>query len=148
LNSCKCNADRIQCGGDDAFDLKRIFANIGLKLENDEKNFKRFILNNTAINELEGNTFFDITFNEIYIHNATQLKLVNTRALSSTNLVTKKFSVNFYYDNYSRHRRALINNSPNYYIFHFLSLFINLEVVYLCFTNIHEIPSYAFQSIN
>jgi hypothetical protein len=46
------------------------------KLNRNEKHFKQFQLSNTAIAELEENTFY-----EIFIYNATKLKLINTHAL-------------------------------------------------------------------
>jgi hypothetical protein len=75
--------------------LKHVFEAIDEKLKSNEKNFKRFYFNNTAITELEENTFYEITFEEIYIFNATKLKLINTRAFGATNLVTKIFKVNY-----------------------------------------------------
>jgi hypothetical protein len=116
-------------------------------LKNNEKHFNQFELNNTAITELEENTFYEITFDEIYIYNATKLKLINTHAFTATNLVTKKFFVNrnIYF---TRGPSALTNSPPNYDIFHMLCSIISLEEIKFCITNISQIASRAFRSIN
>jgi hypothetical protein len=95
FKACKCNENEIYCSGSEWFNLKHVFEAIDEKLKSNEKNFKRFYFNNTAITELEENTFYEITFEEIYIFNATKLKLINTRAFGATNLVTKIFKVNY-----------------------------------------------------
>jgi hypothetical protein len=147
LNPCKCNETGIFCGGNDVLNLKHIFEAIDSELKDNEKHFKQFFLNNTAITELEENTFYEITFDEIKIFNATKLKLINTHAFTTNNSVTKKFSVN-------RHlyqeidSKTLINSPPNYDIFLMLSSLISLEEIYLLYTNITQIPSHAFRSIN
>ncbi len=109
-----------------------------------EKHFKQFYLNNTAITELEENTFFEITFDEIYIFNATNLKLINKSAFNGTNSVTRKFIVNYALD----HKTALNNSPPTHDIFYMLSSLINLERICLYSTNISEIPSHAFRLVN
>ncbi len=109
-----------------------------------EKHFKQFYLNNTAITELEENTFFEITFDEIYIFNATKLKLINKSAFNGTNSVTKKFIVNYALD----HKTALNDSPPTHDIFYMLSSLINLERICLYSTNISKIPSHAFRLVN
>jgi hypothetical protein len=147
LNPCKCNAYGISCGGNEWYNLKHIFKAIDQRLKNNEKHFNQFELNNTAITELEENTFYEITFDEIYIYNATKLKLINTHAFTATNLVTKKFFVNrdIYF---TTGPSALTNSPPNYDIFLMLSSIISLEEIKICNTNINQIPSRAFRSIN
>ncbi len=147
LNPCKCNENGIFCGGNDVFNLKHIFEAIDSELNDNEKHFKQFFLNNTAITELEENTFHNITFDQIYIFNATKLKLINTHAFIATNSVTKKFSVNWYSFK-EVDSKALINSPPNYDIFLMLSSIISLEEIYLVYTNITQIPSHAFRSVN
>ncbi len=149
LNPCKCeNNDYISCAGNQVLNLKHVFETIDQK-SNINKQFKRFTLSNTAITELEENTFYGITFDEIYIYNATNLKLINTHAFNGTESVTKIFNINCYVgfceENLST---PLINSPPNYDIFQALSSMKNLEVLYLFNTNISEIPSNAFRPIN
>ncbi len=147
LNPCKCDQNGISCGGNDAFNLKNIFKSIDQKLSGSEKHFERFYLNNTAITELEENTFFEITFDSIEISNATKLKLINSKSLNATNSVTKVFSVNM--DSLNTYNNTPLTDSPpTHDIFLMLSSIINLETVNLLSTNISKIPSNAFQSIN
>jgi hypothetical protein len=64
-------------------------------LPDNEKHFNKFYLNNTAITELEGNTFHEITFDEAIIFDSTRLNLINTHAFTTTSLVTKTFQSQF-----------------------------------------------------
>jgi hypothetical protein len=89
-----------------------MFSKICQILTENEKHFKQFYLNNTAITELEENTFLEITFNEILIKNAKNLKSINSDAFNSTNLVTKVFEV---------YNSPVINFPPNFDIFLLLS---------------------------
>lgn len=140
LHPCKCDANKlsISCGGDEWFNLKRVFENINKILPEKEKHFEEFFLNNTAITELEENTFFEIKFNEIEIWYASNLTSINTHAFTSTNLVTERFSVS---------HAPLVNSPPNNDIFVMLSSLINLEVLKIFGTRISEIPSNAFRPI-
>jgi hypothetical protein len=72
-------------------------------LPDNEKHFNKFYLNNTAITELEENTFYEITFDKAIIVNSTKLNLINTHAFTTTSLVTKKFQSQF---------APLINSPP------------------------------------
>ncbi len=111
--------------------MKHVFEAIDEKLKSNEKNFKRFYFNNTAITELEENTFYEITFEEIYIFNATKLKLINTRAFGATNLVTKIFKVNYInnYTDFPKKRTALCSSPPEHDFFFMLSSMVNLEIL-------------------
>ncbi len=139
LHPCKCDKNFITCGGTDALNLKHVFENIDQNLGENEKHFKQFWLNNTAITEIEENTFFEVTFDDISISDATNLKSINSHAFTSTNLVTKTFSII---------NAPIVNSPPNHDIFLALSSFINLEGLELIRTEISEIPSYAFRPIN
>jgi hypothetical protein len=127
--------------------LKQIFEAIDEELKSNEKHFKRFYFNNTAITELEENTFYEITFEEIYIFNATKLKLINTRAFGATNLVTKIFKVNYIndYTDFPENRTALCDSPPEHDLFFMLSSLVNLETLDISYTNIDAIPSHAFR---
>jgi hypothetical protein len=139
LNPCKCDENGITCDGNNALNLKHVFENIDHNLGQNEKHFKKFFLSNKAITEIEENTFFEVTFDEIFIDRAANLKSINSHAFNSTNSVTKRFTL---WD------APIVNSPPNYDIFVMLSSFINLEGVILIGTQISEIPSYAFRPIN
>ncbi len=138
LNPCKCDEFGIMCGGTDAFNLKHVFENIDKNSGENEKHFEQFYLNNTAITEIEENTFFKVTFDEIVIIDAKNLKLINSHAFNSTNMITKVFILN---------NASIVNLPPNYDLFLVLSSFINLEILVVEATQITEIPSYAFRPI-
>ncbi len=138
LHPCNCDESGISCGGTDFLNLKHIFENINQNLGENEKHFKQFRLDNSAIHEIEENTFSEITFDEISIFYARNLTSINSHAFTSTNLVTKVIEIFF---------TPIINSPPNYDIFLMLSSFINLEKLVINGTQISEIPSYAFRSI-
>jgi hypothetical protein len=81
-------------------------------IPDNEKHFNKFYLNNTAITELEENTFYEITFDKAIIFDSTKLNLINTLAFTTTSLVTKTFESQF---------TPLINSPPNYNIFYALT---------------------------
>ncbi len=139
LKPCVCSNDEISCGGNDMINLKNMFQKIDQVLADNQKNFKKFYLNNTAITELEENTFFELTFEEINITSAEKLQLINTNAFSSTNMITKfLFIINC----------PIVYSPPNYDIFQATSLMSNIEKVWLRYTKLSKIPSYAFRPIN
>jgi hypothetical protein len=107
-------------------------------LGENEKHFKQFSWGNAAINEIEENTFFEVTFDEISISYARNLTSINWHAFTSTDLVTKVIEIYF---------TPIINSPPNYDIFLMLSSFINLEKLLINRTQISEIPSYAFRPV-
>jgi hypothetical protein len=138
INPCRCNATGIYCGGNEKLNLKHIFEYMNQVLPDNEKHFNKFYLNNTAITELEENTFYEITFDEIIIFNSTKLSLINTHAFTTTSLVTKTFQSRL---------TPLINSPPNYNIFYALTLILNIESIVIQQSNITEIPSYAFKPV-
>ncbi len=139
IHPCKCDDNGIKCGGNDKLNLKQIFESMDQQLADNEKHFNGFFLNNTAITQLDDNTFYDITFDEIRIIKAEKLTSINSHAFTATNFVTKKFIT----DN-----TPLTNYPPNYDIFNSLSMISNIEHIQMERTNITEIPSYAFQPLN
>jgi hypothetical protein len=108
-------------------------------LTDNQKHFKKFYLNNTAITELEENIFLKLTFEEINITSATNLKLININAFSSTNKVTKFLYVI---------NTPIVYFPPNYDIFRETSLMLNIQKVWIRYTKLSKIPSYAFRPIN
>ncbi len=67
---CVCESNTIKCEGNQSFNLKLIFQKISEHLNEDEKGFNFFLLNNEKINEFEDNMFADITFRFITIIDA------------------------------------------------------------------------------
>jgi hypothetical protein len=127
------------CGGNETINLKTIFSQMNSKLENGEKLFNRFYLNNTAISELAENTFENITFDVIEIRNAKNLSLIHTNAFTAMNVRLKEFLV-FY--------TSLRNSPPNYDIFKAMSLMIEIETIYITYSKLEDIPENAFQPLS
>ncbi len=142
--TCKCDQIGIKCGGNDIINLKHMFGILDQKLNASEKHFHQFLLNNTAITELEENTFHGITFDEITIIDAKKLKFINTHAFNGTNSVTKIFHINYGMNSTT----PLTNSPPNYDIFKMFSSMTKLEQLWIFWTNITEIPAHAFQPID
>ncbi len=136
LYPCYCESDSIYCIGNEYINIKHIFNLLSQKLKDDEKHFEKFYLNNTAINELEENTFYDITFSFINIQ-ATNLTLINTFAFSETNLKTNTIYT----------YAPVENRPPKYDFFIMLSLMKNINAISIYGNNITEVPSYAFKPI-
>jgi hypothetical protein len=98
-----------------------------LRLPEGKKHFKQFYLNNTAITEIEENTFYDLTFDEIKIMSASKLTLINTNAFTETNFFTKSFNLL---------DTPIVSNPPKYDIFYIISQMKNLEQLSIEYTNI------------
>jgi hypothetical protein len=92
-------------GGNETLNLKHIFDNLSQQLPEGNKNFKEFKSNNTVITELQENTFYDLTFDRIYIENAPKLKLIQTNTFSETNWITSLLWIRSY---------PIINSRPNH----------------------------------
>jgi hypothetical protein len=116
-----------------------MFQKIDQELADNQKSFKKFYLNNTAITELEENTFFEITFEEINITDAKNLEMINTLAFSSNNMITKILFIK---------NCPIVYAPPNYDIFFSISLMLNIESVIIENTNLTKIPSNAFRPVN
>jgi hypothetical protein len=68
--------------------LKQIFRDLSSELNAENKNFVFFELNNTAITELEDNTFNDITFKFIYLNQTINLRHIYLNAFAPSNIKT------------------------------------------------------------
>jgi hypothetical protein len=79
LYPCVCNNRDIICGGKEDLNLQNIFKSFSLTLNETQKSFTQFFLNNTAIKRIESNTFFDITFITIYIEHADSLERIHRK---------------------------------------------------------------------
>jgi hypothetical protein len=113
---------------------------MSLNLSNsDDKHFDRFLLNNTAIVELEDNTFDDITFKAIEIDDAKSFKRIASNAFSSYNTFTIEY---VFLDVYSQLDEQNTNE-----LFTALSSLINLKRISFDITSIISIPSHAFSLI-
>ncbi len=139
LKPCICNDNEISCGGNDLLNLKHMFQKIDQELDDNQKSFNKFYLNNTAIIELEENTFSEITFEEINITDAENLKLINTLAFSSNNMIIKRLVIK---------NCPIVYAPPNYDIFFSISLMLNIESVIIENTTLTKIPSNAFRPVN
>jgi hypothetical protein len=139
LSPCTCSSDNINCGGDTFINIKHIFDELSQQLLDGKKNFSQFYLNNTAITEIEENTFYDITFVAIVIEKATKLTKINSYAFSETNYFTNTFYII---------DTPVQNDPPTHNIFFMLSLMRNVATIQLLNNNISTIPSYAFKPIN
>jgi len=103
-------------------------------LDNDKKDFRELTIYNTAITELEDNTFSDITFGEILLLQASKLSTIHLNAFNGTNLKTTSI---------------LTDATPlDESIFKSLSQFKNLESLTIFNPDIEQIPSYAFPPEN
>jgi len=136
---CKCILNDFICGGDEVINLKRIFNILSNFLPDEVKQFDRFVLNNTAITELQENTFSDITFERIHFENAYNLVLIDKFAFSGSSLTIKKLT---------SIKTPLTNSTDSYDLFTAISLMVNLEELSIKESNIIEIPTDAFRQIN
>ncbi len=100
------------------------------------KHFNSFKLNNSTMTELEENTFFDITFEEISLVWNKEMKHIHTKAFGSTSLVTKRLNIEF---------TPVENFPPNYNFFLFLSTLKNIEAIFCQGLNLPVIPPHAIQ---
>ena len=127
----------IYCGGNTDIDLKAMFHNFSKQSSDDEKNFKKFYLNNTYIKVLEENTFDEITFDEIDIIGCDNLTNIDRYAFTATNSVTKRLII------HSNNKLSMDKS-----IFDVLSNFGNIEFIKLSDIGFNEILSNAFRPIN
>ena len=134
---CTCNNNRISCSGNETIDLANIFHS--LNLTEDQKHFSLFELNNTAIYELEENTFKDITFDQIVIQNCFNLTKIGKNAFNRTTLYTTSITI--------VNNRQLSQSDDNS-LFEAMSRFVNIKEITIRGNNIREIPSNAFHPIN
>jgi hypothetical protein len=132
LNPWTCNKNNnIYCGESSSIGLKTIFHRMSTNLEKEKKHFKHFYLTNTEIKGLPEKAFEDITFDEIWINNATNLSLIHTIAFKGMNSILQKFLVS---------NTSLINSPPNYDIFLSISSMINITYTQISNSLIEEIP--------
>jgi hypothetical protein len=139
LIPCECNEDIIQCIGNDIINLKHIFDSLSQHLPDEKKHYKKFYLNNTAINEIEENTFFDLTFDEIIIEGTKNLNLINSNAFTETNFVTKSLVIQSIPN---------LNQSPNHDILHVPNLMKNLVYLVINDVNLDGKRFYSFLTLN
>jgi len=93
LKPCKCSDNMvIICDGDVSYSLKLIFDNLSNNLNNNsDRSFNGFVLNNTAITELEDNVFSNITFKSITIKDALSLTKIASNAFSGNTFTVEEF---------------------------------------------------------
>jgi Leucine-rich repeat (LRR) protein len=129
----------IKCGGNENIDLKHIFNELSINLEERQKSFSTFYLNNTAISELPENVFEDITFGQIAISDAYSLLRIHMHAFTATN----NYLTNFWISN-----TPLKNSLPYYDLFTSISLMPHLTGLSIINTSITEIPDNAFRPLS
>jgi hypothetical protein len=129
----------INCGGNENIDLKHIFNEMSLNLEEGKKNFSTFHLNNTAISELPENVFENITFNQIEVMDAYNLSRIHTHSFTATNNYSFTFRI---------HNTPIVNSVPNYDLFTAISLMPNLTDLEIINISITEILDNAFRPLS
>ncbi len=132
---CVCVDNEISCRGHERCNLTEIFRLFDQKLDENEKHFKSFILDNTTITELDENTFYDITFDEIAIFWNRELRFINSNTFGATRFVTKRLNIEY---------NPIENSPPDYDFFQMLNSMKNVHIILGQHLNITEIPSYAF----
>ena len=142
LYPCTCHhsifGTHVYCGGDSPINLENIFDSLSTGLEADKKHFNHLTIANSAVHQLNANTFRDITFESILIENCLNLSEIHRNAFTETNWFTKSFSI----------KNCLQLKTPSDDFFYILSKLKNLEILLIFNSNITEIPSNAFKPIN
>jgi len=107
LNPCVCNEnDDIICGGHEPIDLKNMFQRLSSESKN--QTFNQFILNNTAIHQLEENLFNETIFSYIYIEDTTNLTYIHSNAFKGIDDTIEQLTIQ---------RAPIKNDRENYNIF-------------------------------
>jgi hypothetical protein len=124
-------------------DIQKELKAISDELSDEKKHFDMFVLD-APIEELPENVFYDLTFDEIVVNNATNLARIHYNSFNSTVNVSKS------YRNYVYYASKLRNNPPKFDLYAALSSFVNLEVISLSleYNSVHDIPDHAFRDIN
>src|SRR2546426_1175167 len=82
VKPCYCASDQsIFCEGEEYYSIRNIFKRVSHSLNDSEKHFNFFLLDNPAITELEENIFYDITFERISLVNVAK---IHKKAFNST----------------------------------------------------------------
>jgi len=157
IEPCRCfykgqedQFDRIQCGGDEIYDLKHIFTKLSESLNTtnkSEKHFDKFWFHSNAIEVIPEAVFGDITFDEIGFYQAKNLTKIHSLALGPSALTVKIFYL--WHD-----LPSLENQLPDYDLFKMMRSMINVQTI-VAFTydeynhkkwgpNVSVIPEYAF----
>ncbi len=136
LNPCKCLDIGIICKGNEILNLKQVFQTLSRVMAKNEKHFKGFELMQTNLEELEENTFYDITFDEIMISFNKHLRHINTKAFGVTSNMTTKLVV---------FETPVENSAPNHDFFQALNTMRSLKEINFKDLNITEIPANAFR---
>ena len=94
FDPCVCEYQTIKCEGNRVFDLKAVFNKISKSLNHNEKGFQLFVLNNSAIQSLQSNTFADITFKILIITDVRSLETIDRMAFNGTAQHIEVFDMN------------------------------------------------------
>jgi hypothetical protein len=124
-------------------DIQKELKAISDKLPHHNKHFGMFLLD-APIEELPENVFYDLTFDEIVVNNATNLTRIHPNSFNSTVNITKS------YRNWDYYASKLSDDPSKFDLYAALSSLVNLEVISLSleYNSVHKIPDYAFRDIN
>jgi hypothetical protein len=112
---------------------------MSINLDEGNKSFTSFYLNNTAISELPENVFGNITFDEIIIENAYNLSRIHSHAFRATNNYLTIFRV---------YSTRLDNQMLYYDFFTAISLMPRLSLLTIANTSVTEITDNAFRPLS
>jgi hypothetical protein len=130
------------CRTNENFDIRQEFELISSTHPSDEKLFDQLIIYYLPVQQLPENTFFDLQFTQISIHETFNLTNIHTNAFNSTSDATENL--------YLIGTKSLVNNPPDYDLYAAISSLTNLKTVTINLNEnmIHEIPENAFRNIN
>lgn len=134
---CVCESKIIKCEGNQSFNLKLIFQKISEYLNEDEKSFNFFLLNNEKINEFEENVFADITFRFITIIDAKSLQKISANAFKGNEKTIEVFE--------QRGDMKLKNMTQLFVAINSLESVVSIT---LNLFEMKSLPSYAFYNLN
>ncbi len=140
---CVCEESEItsiKCKGNQRIDLKKILTEFSKNLDEKDKHFKVFDLNNQAIEVIEDNIFDDLTFDYVFFNNCSKLRQIKSNAFNSSG----SLGINVLELRYD----SLISDEYSGELFNSLSYLKNIEWIDLYTRNITRIPKNAFKDVN
>jgi hypothetical protein len=141
IEPCTCVFDNFSCAGTTLYNYKTLFDRISKSLTPPEKVFRGIEISNEAITEIEDDEFRDLSFSEISIRNAKNLKRIYAHAF--TNIADKITS-------FTQSGPSLLGDQDEHVaeLFQALSTLVNVKQIILGQTRLKFIPANAFSNIN
>jgi len=143
VDPCSCSGfvGDFVCSGTTIVNYKTVFERISKGLQPADKIFHTITLSNSAITELVDNFFSDLTFTEISIKNANNLKRIYAFAFTSIANSVETFT---------QTGASLLGDEDTHVpeLFQALSSLTNVKSILLGQTKIKYIPANAFSNIN